>query len=129
MLRRFAFLVALAALILPLIAPGQPPAAQGRKGQPARLDRYGDPLPPRAIARLGSVRFRVPAEVNALAVSPDGRLVAVGDGLGGSAVTVWDAVSGKQVHCLQGHHGSFLCVAFSADSKLLASGGDQSICL
>jgi WD40 repeat protein len=128
MLRRFVFLVALVVLVLPLIAPGQPPAAQGRKGQAdgktAHLDRYGDPLPPGAIARLGSIRFRAHDAVHTLVVTPNGRLLAVGDG---SGFTVWDALTGKQLYRLPYPHNR--CVAFSADSKHLATGGEKAICL
>jgi len=44
----------------------------------ARKDRYGDPLPPGALARLGTVRQRAPDAQ--LAVTADGKeIVAVGD--------------------------------------------------
>ena len=53
------------ALLPGQVARSQPPAAQGQKAPPAkkaaRTDRYGDPLPPGALARIGTVRFRQPA--------------------------------------------------------------------
>ncbi|MBI4612476.1 MAG: WD40 repeat domain-containing protein [Planctomycetes bacterium] len=58
--------------------------------------------------------------VEAVAWSPDGRLLATGcrDG----AVGLWEAESGREVHILRGHEKPVLSIAFSADGKLLASG-------
>jgi RNA polymerase sigma factor (sigma-70 family) len=69
----------------------QPQAAEG-----PRTDRYGDPLPPDAIARLGTIRWRLDAHsAEELAVSPDGKsLVAVHPAKG---ITVVDTASGKAV--------------------------------
>ncbi len=40
---------------------------------------------------------------------------------------VWDARTGKEVYVLKGHWGQVLSVAFSPDSKTLATGGDFCI--
>jgi WD40 repeat protein len=55
----------------------------------------------------------------AVAISPDGQTLAVGDA---QAVQLYDLASGKEKTRLQGQR-SVLSVAFSADGKLLASGG------
>lgn len=85
---------------------------------PPRTDALGDPLPPFALARSGSTRWRHGGYIDAIAVSPDGALIAshgVGD-----AVRVWDAKTGRLVRQFPpGAWGSH-ALAFSPDSKQLA---------
>src|SRR5947209_8773518 len=65
-----------AALALALVPPagGESPPAQGGMGK-ARTDRYGDPLPKGAVARLGSGRLCYQA-IHTLAFSPDAKTLA-----------------------------------------------------
>ncbi|MBI1916678.1 MAG: sigma-70 family RNA polymerase sigma factor [Planctomycetes bacterium] len=87
---------------------GEPPPPQKRERAEAektdrapadvrdRTDRHGDPLPPDALARLGTVRWRHGGTVWALAFSPDGKHVASGSADG--TARVWDATTGKELH-------------------------------
>src|SRR5262249_5651452 len=54
-------------------APAQPLPLP--PNQPARVDRFGDPLPAGAAARLGSVRFHHAGGVIAAAFTPDGKTI------------------------------------------------------
>ncbi|HYH65438.1 MAG TPA: WD40 repeat domain-containing protein, partial [Urbifossiella sp.] len=66
------------------------------RAQPApRTDAFGDPLPPGAVARLGTARLRHPDGVHDVAFSPDGTRLAVTSDDG--SVSVWDAHSGRLV--------------------------------
>jgi WD40 repeat protein len=63
-------------------------------------------------------------------ISPDGSVVAIGQGssislLSGTVRTVMlrDAATGKLLHTLAGHSGGPTCLAFSADSRRLITGG------
>jgi WD40 repeat protein len=120
----------------------QPATPATQKNGSPRVDRYGDPLPPGAVARLGTVRFRQPA--TSLAFSPDGKVLAAGGS--DNSIRLFDAATGKTLRRLPGHQprtyhpdpqaknpfdalvesvgeGSVASVAFSPDSRVLASGG------
>jgi RNA polymerase sigma factor (sigma-70 family) len=107
-------------------APAPMAKKAGEKGQQARADRYGDPLPPGALVRLGTVRLRHEATIWAgqVVFSPDGKtLLSGGDD---TKVRIWDVASGKQIGVLQGPPSKDLArgitaLAVSADGKLLAS--------
>ena len=70
--------------------------------------------------------------VDGVAVSPDGRTIASGEGWtadNGSlncAVRLWDTETGRQSHCLRGHTNTVDSVAFSPDGRRLASGSSDT---
>src|SRR5262245_18622242 len=73
---------------------GQPPPAQKKvaaAGLSERNDLYGDPLPPGARARLGTIRLRHPGYVTAVALSRDRKMIA--SAAGGQTIFLWDASS------------------------------------
>src|SRR5262245_24608014 len=60
----------------------------------ARTDRYGDPLPPGALLRLGTERLRLGTPIWSLEFSPDGtQLLTAGQDDG--RIIIWDARTGK----------------------------------
>ncbi len=61
----------------------------------AKLDRYGDPLPPGAVMRLGTVKYRQDSPIYRIAYTPDGkRFVTDGED---SILRVWDADTGRLI--------------------------------
>jgi WD40 repeat protein len=132
-----------------LCAAGRGPADEPKKEQPKQVktDLYGDPLPPGASARAGTVRFR--CDATSVAFSPDGKLIAAGGA--DNRIRLLDAETGREVRRLAGHQprtyqpardpkspvdllvgsvgqGDVTAVAFSPDGKTLASGGwDQTV--
>jgi WD40 repeat protein len=96
--------------------PQQGPA---REKQPA-VDRYGDPLPAGAVARLGTLRVRHDGTARALAYSPDGKILA---GSCAGKIILWEAATGKRLRQLPIGAAGWLsrrALAFSPDSKVLA---------
>jgi RNA polymerase sigma factor (sigma-70 family) len=114
------------------LADREPPAQQAEAGQPAappgapadrpRVDRYGDPLPRGAVARLGSLRL-YHGRVEQVILSPDGKLaVSVGEG----TARLWDATTGRELPL----NARFSQAAFfAAAGKLVAATCDKVVAL
>jgi WD40 repeat protein len=77
----------------------------------------------------------VDGEVNALAISPDGRAVAAGGGVylgkGAPRICLWDVATGRETRQLTDDFLETECLVFSPDGKVLTAGdrgdGDQTI--
>jgi RNA polymerase sigma factor (sigma-70 family) len=118
-------------------APKDPPlpvAARPveRQEEKPAVDLHGDPLPPHAVARLGTLRFRGTNLVLQAAAVPGGKQLL---GMGfSSTVVLWDATNGKEIRRFEGptrrtvrieagiglHFVSFGSFAVSPDGKTLA---------
>ncbi len=66
------------------------------------------------------------AAVHALAFSPDGRLLASGEG---RAVLLWEVATSQFVRSFRGHDGEVEALALSPDGKALAPGSKDTTAL
>lgn len=82
--------------------------------RPVRVDGEGIRLPPDALCRLGSARFRHPAPVDYLAFAPDGRTIAVAH-VGG--ITIWETATGRPTRRIEWHSGRINRITFAADAR------------
>jgi WD40 repeat protein len=89
-----------------------------------------------ALAGAHSVQFLIadqripgekalPAEANAVAVSPNGAIAVVGSSNG--AITLWEPRSGQLLRTAQAHTGDVWAVAFNAAGTLFATGGADGV--
>jgi WD40 repeat protein len=102
-----------------LLLGAEPPAEVKR-------DRHGDPLPPGAVGRLGTTRFRDDTTMIFAAVSADRKLYATSTE---RRLVIWDAVTGRPIQTgmpvepwvvRASLPEYFQCVDFSPDGKALA---------
>jgi hypothetical protein len=107
-------------------ADADAPAAPGRK-RTIRTDAYGDPLPPGAVARMGTLRFRADGPFEAIAYSPNGKLLAAAEASAGR-IHVWDVASGEKLRTLHWFISQVKGLAFAADGKTLASASTDGTC-
>src|SRR5262249_4899001 len=103
------------ALLLAMLAVGArgaaPPASTA-------LDALGDPLPPHALARMGTQRLRHQAfrnYISSVAFSPTGKVLAT---CGSEVICLWDPATGRLLRRLERQYVNTLC--FSPDGKRLA---------
>ena len=114
--------IAVIILALPFFGRGKGTADDEKQAndKKVRTDRHGDPLPPGATARLGTIRLRHGGYVSHVAFSPDGKaLVSVG---GDYTIRLWDPKTGKEIRRLGGKDVFYTqSFAFSPDGKMLAA--------
>ncbi len=86
-----------------------------------RTDLYGEPLPKRALARLGGTRWMPAAHVRDLAFLPDGRSLVTLANTGNKALmVVWDINSGRRRRVIHTNARLTSAMALSADGSRIA---------
>jgi WD40 repeat protein len=118
-------LACFSSLILAPAGRSDTPAPKGEKGaekSAARTDLYGDPLPPGAIARLGTMRLRQEGGWFNTAFLDGGKILATA---GASGLRFWDTASGRLLTKIKGDFDS--APVLSADGKWLAMREDESL--
>jgi WD40 repeat protein len=100
----------------------EPPAAAERPAQegdkPARTDRYGDPLPPGALVRLGTVRWRHTTGLFRMAFTRDGKGLVTAGTL--DPARLWDVASGRLLRQFDDWGTKGGNIVFSPDGRLVA---------
>jgi WD40 repeat protein len=117
-------IVAMKSSLLALLLLATPALAE------PRVDAHGDPLPEGAIARFGTIRYRIGSTrtLSAWALSPDGKSLAA---LDASGITIWSLDTGQPLRAFARRTStpstglSELC--FSPDSKLVVRSTGQEI--
>ncbi len=84
-----------------------------------RVDRYGDALPPGAVSRLGTIRYRHAGWYKRTAFVPDTETLIVSSP--GGTVCLWDARSGKLLHDIDFGDHYFQTFRLTPDGRQIAT--------
>jgi WD40 repeat protein len=96
--------------------------APGEARAPMLAGSSDDPLPPRALARLGTLRFRQREVFTSISYSPDGLTLASGGYMG--ALRFWDTLTGKErSFVLPNYLAVYQLVAYAPKGKMLVATG------
>src|SRR5262245_15492698 len=97
-----------------------------RQGPAPRVDRYGDPLPPVAVARLGTTRWRhILRDWSGFGlpnVSPDGKYALSAGDVG---LRLWDATTVKRLDWFAVDNPGFKAAGFTPDGKTLLTAAQK----
>jgi WD40 repeat protein len=132
-------IVVLVILLWAINAHFSPPLGEGlHKSEVDQLlsepvDGIDEPLPPQAIARMGSYRFYHGPGVSTAVLSPNGQMIASASSRAfyyadekvqnayERIIVLWDSATGKRVRELQVPHPPVYGLAFSPDGKQIAA--------
>jgi WD40 repeat protein len=117
-----------------LLAGGVATARNGTSAEPKQAADDAENLPPRAVARLGSLAFCHRNAIAAVALNPDGTLAATAGETKRSIdddgavkrdfdrnIRLWSIPAGKPTRVLQSPDGPVMALAFAPDGKRLAA--------
>jgi RNA polymerase sigma factor (sigma-70 family) len=102
---------------------GPQPAAkrpEAEAKEQARTDRYGDSLPPGAVARIGTVRWWHGHDRCPMVYAPDGRSLVSCDPDKG--ILILDTATGKELRRIEIQGESISCYALSPDGNTIITG-------
>jgi RNA polymerase sigma factor (sigma-70 family) len=95
---------------------------EAKKQQKVRGDLYGDPLPPGAVARIGTSRLvlsRGQYHTSPLAYTPDGKQLVSCEA--GKLIRFWDAATGKELLRIEAADGTIDDFVLAPDGKTVAA--------
>jgi RNA polymerase sigma factor (sigma-70 family) len=109
---------------IPFGTPPDQPKPIARSTDAPRVDRFGDPLPDGAVARLGTVRFRTGKAPSSAGIGFLAGGKTLVSSYGSGPIVFWDAATGKEVDRIDGPPGASSLVV-SADGRRLVAVGTE----
>jgi WD40 repeat protein len=97
-------------------------------GEAQRVDTFGDPLPPGAVRRIGSIHFRHGGNIRSLVPCPDGKTLVSADYFGSRKACLWELATDRLLHRFPTSIDSSQ-IAVSPSGTILATIDGETVCL